>query len=180
MHFPAIVKGAGREHLAEIGEIYAHYVQTSIATFELEVPNEAEWARRFAAVVDSGLPFLVAERDGKVAGYAYCSPWKARPAYRQTVEDSIYVAPWAIGHGLGGLLLDALLDRCRTRRIREIIAVIADVDGASPALHRRRGFVDAGRLRRVGFKHGRWLDTLLMQRSLELHRSERASRGTGT
>ena len=160
------MKGAGREHLAEISEIYAHYVETSIATFELEVPDEAEWARRFAAIADAGLPFLVAERDGKVAGYAYCSPWKTRPAYRRTVEDSIYLAPWAVGQGMGGLLLDVLLDRCRALGIREVLAVIADTDGASPALHRGRGFVDAGRLVNVGFKHGRWLDTLLMQRTL--------------
>ena len=160
------MKSASREHLFDIAEIYARYVETSIATFELEVPDEAEWARRFDAIVGAGLPFLVAEFDGKVAGYAYCSPWKTRPAYRQTVEDSIYLAPWAIGKGLGGLLLDALLERCRALGIREVIAVIADTQGASPALHRRRGFVDAGRLVDVGFKHGRWLDTLLMQRSL--------------
>ncbi|HVW40653.1 MAG TPA: GNAT family N-acetyltransferase [Amycolatopsis sp.] len=160
------MKDAGREHLADIAEIYAHYVETSIATFELEVPDEAEWSRRFAAIAGAGLPFLVAELDGKVAGYAYCSPWKTRPAYRQTVEDSIYVAPRAIGYGLGGLLLDGLLDRCRALEIREVIAVIADTQGASPALHHRRGFVEAGCLRNVGFKHGRWLDTLLMQRSL--------------
>ncbi|WP_312871721.1 GNAT family N-acetyltransferase [Amycolatopsis acididurans] len=160
------MKSAGREHLPGIAEIYGHYVETSIATFELEVPDEAEWARRFAAITDSGLPFLVAELDDKVAGYAYCSPWKTRPAYRQTVEDSVYVAPWAVGHGLGGLLLDTVVERCDALGIREIIAVIADTQGASPALHHRRGFVDAGRLRNVGFKHGRRLDTVLMQRSL--------------
>lgn len=160
------MKSAGSENLPAIAEIYGHYVETSIATFELEVPDEAEWSRRFAAITDAGLPFLIAELDGKVAGYAYCAPWKTRPAYRRTVEDSVYVAPWAIGLGLGGLLLDAVIDSCRALGIREIIAVIADTQGASPALHHRRGFVEAGCLRNVGFKHGRWLDTLLMQRSL--------------
>ncbi|WP_414637484.1 GNAT family N-acetyltransferase [Amycolatopsis sp.] len=163
-----IVKPGRREHLAAIAEIYAYYVENSQVTFELESPDEAEWARRFAAITDAGLPFLVAESSGKVAGYAYCTPWKARPAYRQTVENSIYLAPGATGQGLGGLLLDALLEACAAAEIREVIAVIADTgtNGASPALHRRRGFVDAGRLARVGFKHGRWLDTMLLQRTL--------------
>jgi L-amino acid N-acyltransferase YncA len=94
-------------------------------------------------------------------------PWKSRPAYRHTVEDSVYVAPHAVGLGVGGHLLDTLLTGCSAAGIREVIAVIVDADGAaSLALHRNRGFIDAGRLRAVGFKHGRWLDTLLLQRSL--------------
>jgi phosphinothricin acetyltransferase len=155
-----------------IAEIYAHYVDTSTVTFELTAPDEVEWARRFAEIADAGLPFLVAELDGKLAGYAYCAPWKTRPAYRQTVEDSIYLAPWAAGRGLGGLLLDELLTRSTAADIREVIAVIADTgtNGASTALHRRRGFAEIGRLTNVGFKHERWLDTLLLQRSL--HPSE--------
>ena len=104
---------------------------------------------------------------GRVAGYAYCAPWKTRPAYRHTVEDSIYVAPDAVGCGIGGRLLDELLTECTRAGVREVIAVIVDADGAaSLALHRNRGFVDAGRLTAVGFKHGRWLDTMLLQRSL--------------
>ena len=96
-----------------------------------------------------------------------CSQWKTRPAYRHTVEDSVYVAPHAVGRGVGGRLLDALLDECARSGIREVVAVIVDADGAaSLALHRNRGFVDAGRLTAVGFKHGRWLDTVLLQRSL--------------
>ncbi|WP_424923608.1 N-acetyltransferase family protein [Amycolatopsis acidicola] len=163
-----IVKPARPEHLAAIAEIYAYYVENSLVTFELTSPNEAEWARRFANVGEAGLPFLVAESDGKVAGYAYCTPWKTRPAYRQTVENSIYLAPGATGQGIGGLLLDALLEACAAAGIREVIAVIADTgtNGASPALHRRRGFVDSGRLVNVGFKHGRWIDTMLLQRTL--------------
>jgi hypothetical protein len=104
---------------------------------------------------------------GVVAGYAYCSPWKSRPAYRHTVENSIYVAPWAGRRGAGGLLLAALLDGCVVAGVREVIAVIADTgDPASVQLHTRHGFLPAGRLTRVGFKHGSWLDTVLLQRSL--------------
>jgi L-amino acid N-acyltransferase YncA len=120
-------------------------------------------------VVDAGLPFLVATLDDDVAGYAYCGPWKTRPAYRQTVEDSIYLAPDALGRGLGGRLLDALLTACAEADIREVIAVVADGGAesqASLALHRGRGFAEVGRLRSVGYKHDRWLDTVLLQCSL--------------
>jgi L-amino acid N-acyltransferase YncA len=153
--------------LEDIDRIYAHHVQTGVATFELTAPDAAEWHRRLDAVTVAGLPFLTATRYGRVAGYAYCAPWKTRPAYRHTVEDSVYVAPDAIGCGIGGRLLDALLNDCTRAGVREVIAVIVDADGAaSLALHRNRGFVDAGRLTAVGFKHGRWLDTVLLQRSL--------------
>ena len=153
--------------LDAVGEIYAHHVRTGVATFELTPPDRSEWLQRLRAVTAHGLPFLTATLDGEVAGYAYCTPWKARPAYRHTVEDSVYVAPQAVGRGVGGRLLDALLEECAQSGIREVIAVIVDADGAaSLALHRDRGFVDAGRLTAVGFKHGRWLDTLLLQRSL--------------
>ena len=153
--------------LDAVGEIYAHHVRTGVATFELTPPDRSEWLQRLRAVTAHGLPFLTATLDGEVAGYAYCAPWKTRPAYRHTVEDSVYVAPQAVGRGVGGRLLDALLEECAQSGIREVIAVIVDADGAaSLALHRDRGFVDAGRLTAVGFKHGRWLDTLLLQRSL--------------
>jgi L-amino acid N-acyltransferase YncA len=153
--------------LDAVGQIYAHHVRTGVATFELTPPDRSEWLQRLRAVTAHGLPFLTATLDGEVAGYAYCSPWKTRPAYRHTVEDSVYVAPPAAGRGVGGRLLDALLDECMRSGIREVIAVVVDADSAaSLALHRNRGFVDAGRLTGVGFKHGRWLDTLLLQRSL--------------
>ena len=155
------------DDLDAIGTIYAHHVETGVATFELTAPDAAEWQRRMHAITGVGLPFLTATLDGRVAGYAYCAPWKTRPAYRHTVEDSIYVAPDAVGCGVGGLLLDALLLDCSRAGVREVIAVVVDADGAaSLALHRNRGFVDAGRLTAVGFKHGRWLDTVLLQRSL--------------
>ena len=160
-------RAATAEDLRAVAEIYAHYVLTSIATFELEPPDDAEWRRRFDAIVGAGLPFLVTERDGVVAGYAYCAPWKTRPAYAGTVEDSVYVSPLAVGQGCGTELMRELLDACRAAGLREVIAVIADTgDPTSVELHRRFGFTDAGRLVRVGVKHGRRVDTLLLQRSL--------------
>jgi L-amino acid N-acyltransferase YncA len=161
------VRATTPDDLDAVGEIYAHHVRTGVATFELTAPDRAELSRRLQTVIDAGLPFLTATLDGEIAGYAYCAPWKARPAYRHTVEDSVYVAPHAVGRGVGGCLLDALLAACARAGVREVIAVIVDADGAaSLALHRNRGFVDAGRLTSVGYKHGRWLDTLLLQRSL--------------
>jgi L-amino acid N-acyltransferase YncA len=162
------IRPASAHDLAAIGEIYAHHVLTGVATFETVPPDRHEWERRFSGVVDAGLPFLCAETDGAVAGYAYCAPWKSRPAYRQTVEDSVYLAADAVGKGIGGRLLDRLLADCASAGIREVIAVIVDdqAGATSLALHRNRGFVDAGRLQSVGFKHGRWLDTVLLQRSI--------------
>ncbi|PRX47455.1 phosphinothricin acetyltransferase [Prauserella shujinwangii] len=162
-----MLRAAVREDLHAVAAIYAHHVEHSVATFDLEAPDVAEWDRRFAAIHAAGLPFLVAEQDGAVAGYAYCVPWKSRPAYRWTVENSIYLAPWAVGHGIGDVLLDGLIAGVAEVGVREVIAVVADSgDPASRALHERRGFTEAGRLRRVGYKHGRWLDTVLLQRSL--------------
>ncbi|MDR3660066.1 MAG: GNAT family N-acetyltransferase [Mycobacterium sp.] len=153
--------------LPAIAEIYAHYVLGSVASFELEPPVADEWQRRFAGIVDAGLPFLVVERNGRIAGYAYCRPWNTRPAYQGTVEDSIYLAPWATGQGAGSELLTALLAACRAAGVLQVIAVIADSgDPASIALHQKLGFADAGRLREVGHKHGRDIDTVLLQCSL--------------
>jgi L-amino acid N-acyltransferase YncA len=161
------VRPTSPDDFGAISDIYTHHVQTGVATFELTAPDLLEWRRRFDAATSAGLPFLTATLDDEIVGYAYCVPWKPRPAYRHTVEDSVYVAPHAVGLGVGGRLLDALLAECASAGIREVIAVIVDADGAaSLALHRNRGFIDAGRLRAVGFKHGRWLDTVLLQRSL--------------
>ncbi len=161
------VRPAVTQDLDAIAGIYAHHVRMGVATFEVDPPDAQEWRRRFDAVVDGGLPFITAEVNGDVAGYAYCVQWKPRPAYRRTVEDSIYLAADAAGHGVGGRLLDALLVCCADAGVRQVIAVISDADAeASLALHRSRGFVDAGRLTAVGFKHGRWLDTVLLQRTI--------------
>jgi phosphinothricin acetyltransferase len=155
------------DDLAAVAVIYAHYVATSVATFELDPPDGDEWRRRYDGIVGAGLPFLVTERGDAVAGYAYCAPWKTRPAYRATAENSVYVAPGFVGQGCGTELLRDLLGACRAVGLREVIAVIADSgDPASVELHHRFGFVDAGRLTRVGFKHDRWIDTLLLQWSV--------------
>lgn len=167
------VRPARPDDLDAVGRIYAGYVLDSLVTFEVEPPSPAEWSERFGKVRDLGLPFLVAELAGEVAGYAYCSPWRPRPAYRHTAENSIYVAPAAAGRGLGRSLLDELVAGAGASGIRQLIAVIADQgdpgvgESASVALHLRCGFVEVGRLRRVGLKHGRWLDTVLLQRELD-------------
>jgi len=163
----ATIRPAQPADLPAVGAIYEHYVIGTSATFELDPPDQPAWSHRFRTVAEHGLPFLVAELDGELAGYAYCTPWKPRPAYRGTVEDSIYVAPWAARRGVGTALLEALLHACAPAGVREVIAVIADTgDPASAELHRRHNFVEAGRLTGVGFKHGRRLDTLLFQCSL--------------
>jgi L-amino acid N-acyltransferase YncA len=155
---------ATSDDLDVIRSIYAHYVVTSVATFELDPPDETEWRRRFDAITGAGLPFLVVERDGAVAGYAYCAAWNSRPAYRATVEDSIYVAEADTGRGCGSELMGALLDACRAAGVREVVAVVSDTGTpASLDLHRRFGFVDAGRLTNVGLKLGRYIDTFLLQ-----------------
>ncbi|MBY0290823.1 MAG: GNAT family N-acetyltransferase [Mycobacteriaceae bacterium] len=162
------IRPAVTDDLDAIAEIYAHHVLTSVATFELTPPNADEWRRRFDDVAERELPFVTASLDGKVAGYGYCAPWKTRPAYRHTVEDSVYLAPSAVGLGIGGMLLDTLLAECGRLRVRQVIAVIVDTAGAAAtlALHRNRGFIDAGRLTSVGYKHGLWLDTMLLQYSM--------------
>lgn len=153
--------------LPAIGAIYEPEVRASTATFELEPPSLDELAARVAAVQGSGLPWLVAETDGRVAGYAYAAPYRDRPAYRFTVEDSVYVAAWARGRGVGSALLEAVVAATAAVGMRQIVAVIGDsANQGSIRLHRACGFVDAGTLREVGFKLDRWIDTVLMQRSL--------------
>ncbi|MGV0741512.1 N-acetyltransferase family protein [Mycolicibacterium sp. XJ870] len=154
--------------LDAIAAIYGHHVETGVATFELTPPGRAEWEGRLATARERELPFVTATLDGTIVGYAYCAPWKTRPAYRHTVEESIYLTPQATGRGIGARLLEALLEGCAAAGVREVIAVIVDADAdASLALHRKHGFTEAGRLLSVGFKHGRWLDTVLLQRSLQ-------------
>ena len=150
-----------------IARIYAHAVETGTASFELTPPDEAEMARRMSGLLDGGFPYLVAEIDGALAGYAYAGPYRARPAYRFTVEDSVYVAPQAQGRGIGRALLPALVEAGTARGFRQMIAVIGNSEqAASIALHARAGFYYVGTLPHVGFKFGRWLDTVLMQRAL--------------
>ncbi|MBF9134383.1 N-acetyltransferase [Plantactinospora sp. S1510] len=163
----ATIRPASPADLDAIGEIYAHYVANTATTFELRVPERRDWSARYWTIAETGLPFLVTEMDGRIAGYAYCARWRSRQAYRHTAENSIYLAPRAVGRGLGTALLAELLRVSTVAGVRELIAVIVDTgEPASMRLHRRLGFAEAGRLRRVGHKHGRWLDTVLLQRSL--------------
>jgi phosphinothricin acetyltransferase len=138
-----------------------------VTTFE-ETPRAVrEWDDLRVLLDGLELPFLVAEADGEIAGYAYASPWRQKPAYRYTVEDSVFVAHDLTGRGTGRLLLGGLLSSCSASGARQVIAVIADGDDpASAALHAAFGFAEAGRLAHVGYKHGQWIDTLLMQRAL--------------
>jgi phosphinothricin acetyltransferase len=150
-----------------ISAIYAHAVLHGTASFELDPPSIDEMRRRRAALVEGGFPYLVAEADGVLLGYAYAGPYRTRPAYRSTVEDSVYVAPEAHGKGVGRALLTALIEACETRGFRLMVAVIGDRDSAgSIGLHRALGFEMVGALEPVGYKHGRWLATVLMQRVL--------------
>lgn len=154
--------------LGAVTVIFAHYVTTSVVTFDEIPPGVSQWRGRLDDLAERRLPFLVADVDGSVAGYALASPWRPKPAYRHAVEDSVYLAPERTGRGLGGLLLRALLADCAKAGVRQVLAVIADTgEHASLGLHRSCGFTDAGRLREVGYKHGRWIDTLLMQKELE-------------
>lgn len=163
-----VVRPTAPDDLDAIGVIYAHHVGNGVATFELVPPHREEWERRLATARERELPFLTATLGDDIVGYAYCSPWKLRPAYRHTVENSIYLAPETAGRGIGTLLLQGLLDGCAAAGIREVIAVVVDTDDAAASLdlHRKYGFTEAGRLRAVGYKHGRWLDTVLLQCSL--------------
>jgi phosphinothricin acetyltransferase len=162
-----VVRPATEQDVAEFTRIYQHYVLHSCATFETDAPEADEMARRRAAVLALGLPYLAAEDDGRVVGYAYANAYRARAAYRFTVEDSIYIDPACVGRGCGQALLGALIAECGRGPWRQMIAVIGDSENAaSVGLHRRFGFREVGRLSAVGFKLGRWVDTVLMQRAL--------------
>ncbi|WP_203076075.1 GNAT family N-acetyltransferase [Falsiroseomonas ponticola] len=151
-----------------LASIYGHWVTHGLASFELDPPDPAEMARRRQAVLAGGYPYLVAEgADGRVLGYAYASAYRTRPAYRFAVENSIYVAPDAGRGGVGSALLAALVEACTARGFRLMVAVIGDSgNAASIGLHARAGFAHAGMLPAVGWKHGRWVDSVLMTRPL--------------
>jgi L-amino acid N-acyltransferase YncA len=153
--------------LAAITRIYAHAVLHGTASFEIDPPDQAEMGRRQSALAAGGHPYLVAEDGHAVLGYAYAGPYRARPAYRHTVEDSIYIAPQAQRRGIGAALLAELIARSEVRGFRQMIAVIGDsAQAASIALHEAAGFRLIGTFEAVGFKFGRWLDSVLMQRPL--------------
>ncbi|WP_433088984.1 N-acetyltransferase family protein [Dactylosporangium sp. CA-052675] len=164
------VRPATPDDLAAVAAIYAHYVTETVATFDETPPSLDAWHTRLADLTARGLPFLVGEAEGHIAGYSYAAPWRAKPAYRHSVEDSVYLGPEWAGRGYGTVLLRAVLDACAGAGLRQVVAVIADTGSdASAALHRKAGFTEAGRLTGVGYKHGRWIDTLLMQHTLPRH-----------
>jgi L-amino acid N-acyltransferase YncA len=162
------IRAALAGDLDRITEIYADAVTHGTASYELEPPSRAEMGARFDSLAAGGFPYLVAEKDGALLGYAYAGAFRPRPAYRFIVEDSVYVAPDAKGQGVGLMLMQALIEACRVSGFRQIIAVIGDghADSASVRLHEKLGFRHSGRLEGSGYKHGRWLDTVFMQLSL--------------
>ena len=161
------IRPATAADIPAIARIYAHAVEHGTASFELTPPDEAEMTRRMNDLIANNFPYLAAEVDGALAGYAYAAFYRTRPAYRHTVEDSVYVAPDMHGRGIGRALLAALIEAATAGGFRQMIAVIGDsAQTASIALHAGLGFAYIGTHPNVGFKHGRWLDTVLMQRPL--------------
>jgi L-amino acid N-acyltransferase YncA len=161
------VRPSTEQDVEEIARIYGHYVRHSTATFELDPPTRDDMAKRRSDILSLGLPYLVAERDGVILGYAYAGRYRPRPGYQFTIEDSVYIDPQHIGHGCGRALLAALIEQCEQGPWRQMIAVIGDTANvASLRLHERFGFRNVGTLSSVGFKFNRWVDSVLMQREL--------------
>jgi L-amino acid N-acyltransferase YncA len=162
-----IVRASRDDDIPAITRIYAHHVLHGLASFEEVPPNETELARRRRDVLSHGLPYLTAETDGEIAGYCYAAPYRTRSAYRFTIEDSVYVAPGRVGEGIGRALLARLIALCEEGPWRQMIAVIGDSENhASIGLHAAAGFQMIGTHPAVGFKFGRWVDSVLMQREL--------------
>lgn len=161
------VRPSLEDDVPAIARIYGGHVRTGLASFEIVPPSLQEMARRRLDALKRGMPHLVAEIEGAVVGYAYAGPYRPRPGYRFTVEDSIYIHPDHTRKGIGRLLLGALIDACAERGYRQMVAIIGD-SGNLPSigLHQAFGFERSGVLRSVGFKFGRWVDTVLMQRAL--------------
>ena len=162
-----IVRASTETDVARCTEIYRHHVLHGTASFEIDPPDVAEMTKRRAAVLDLGLPHLVAERAGVVMGYAYAGRWRPRPAYEYSVEDSIYIDKDAVGRGVGRALLPVLIEQCTALGKRQMVAVIGDsAQTPSIRLHASCGFEMTGTIKSIGFKFGRWLDSVLMQRAL--------------
>jgi phosphinothricin acetyltransferase len=158
------IRPAAPQDLPAIQSIYAHHVLHGLASFEEEAPPLEEIRRRYEEVTGRGLPYLLAEENGEVLGYGYCTLYRSRSAYRYTLEDSIYVRQGRQGKGIGKAVLAELIRHCAALNYRQIIAVIGDsANVASIAVHASLGFVRAGNLRSTGYKFGRWVDSVLMQ-----------------
>jgi L-amino acid N-acyltransferase YncA len=168
-----VLRPATPDDVLAMQEIYAHHVLHGLASFEEEPPPVAEMRRRYDEVCGRGLPWLAADFGGVVVGYGYCAPYRTRSAYRYAIEDSVYVRHGSEGRGVGSAILEELIRRVSELGYRQLIAVIGDSSHApSINLHARFGFLRVGTLRSVGFKFGRWVDTVIMQRPL--------GRGDGT
>ncbi|MBW8814066.1 MAG: N-acetyltransferase [Caulobacterales bacterium] len=162
-----IIRAAEAGDADALAAIYGHHVQTGFGTFEETPPTPQEMAQRLAGVTRYGLPYLVAEQDGAVLGFAYAGPFRPRQAYRYTAEDSVYIAPDAMGRGVGRAVLSAVIAACEAAGLRQLIAVIGDSGNAgSIGLHRALGFEPIGVGKSFGFKHGRWVDVVWMQKPL--------------
>ena len=162
-----IVRASTEADVVRCAEIYGHHVLYGTASFEIDPPDLAEMKKRRAAVLDLGLPHLVAERQGCVMGYAYAGNWRPRPAYKYSVEDSVYIDHEAVGQGIGKALLPALIEQCTRLGKKQMVAVIGDsAQTPSIRLHTACGFEMVGTLKNIGFKFDRWLDSVLMQRAL--------------
>jgi L-amino acid N-acyltransferase YncA len=163
----ALIRPSKAADLAAIAEIYGFHVLNGLASFELLAPSVDEMTQRRADVISRGFPYLVAEFEGKVIGYAYAGLYRARPAYRHTLEDSVYIHKDFAGRGVGKLLLDALIEGCEKAGARQLIAVIGDsANKGSIKLHAACGFKRTGTLKAVGFKFGQWVDSVIMQRQI--------------
>jgi L-amino acid N-acyltransferase YncA len=161
-----VIRPYRADDIAAVTRIYGHYVRDTVITFETEEPDEAEMAGRFATIASKGHPLLIGEMDGSVIGYAYASTYRAREAYRFTCEDSIYLAPTAVGHGIGGRLLGRLIEDSSKAGLRQMLAVITAERENSIRLHAKHGFRMIGRYEALGYKFDRWLDVVHMQRAL--------------
>jgi len=162
-----LIRTADPDDAASIAEIYAHHVLHGTASFDTVPPTSDEWRIKIADIVSRGWPFLVVEKDGAVVGYTYATQFRDRPAYAETCENSIYIAPLSSGRGLGSALMSALLPAAAKAGFRQMIAVVGGGEPASVALHRKFGFIVAGRMHHVGRKFGRLLDTVYLQRALD-------------
>ncbi|MBN8981124.1 MAG: N-acetyltransferase [Rhizobiales bacterium] len=161
------IRPTAPEDLPAITAIYDHAARTGTATFEIEPPDLSEMTRRYRALIENNSPYFVAVSDGQIAGYAYAGSYRPRPAYRFTVEDSVYLAPEYQRRGIGAALLGELIVQSEKRGYRQMIAVIGDsANAGSIAIHTKAGFEMIGTHPNVGFKFGRWLDTVMMQRAL--------------
>jgi phosphinothricin acetyltransferase len=167
MSAPFLIRDARRGDIPAITVIYAESVENGVASYELTPPELGEMENRFDTITGQGYPYIAAEDEtGRLLGYAYASAFRTRPAYRWLVENSIYLDPRARGQGLGRALLDELVKCCTALGFRQMIAVIGGAHPASVGVHRAAGFIECGRMTATGFKHGRWLDTVLMQLAL--------------